>query len=272
MALPSGPDGPGLRATIQMNDYQQQDFPTAAVRHTAPTQQSRPGLRVTPAILSGASAVVVLMLFTVLFLLTRQPDKTAVPVAVATTRTAEPAPTEASPTEQATTSEPAPTGTATFTKTVDPCAVTDEDLVKKLTLFPDKSQIKAEECEWSTLAPGAGMPGNMQFRLQVYVKVFPGDLTAAHEQFLGLRQEAVLLARTSAPAEPPIGDASWTTLYTLPGDTGKGPTTATVGVRVSNAVIQVAYQRHVTEDPAGRLAKGALDVARSVAEKIGTSN
>ena len=253
-----------------MNDYQQQDFPTAAVRHTAPTQQSRPGLRVTPAILSGASAVVVLMLFTVLFLLTRQPEKTAavaVPVPVKTTRAAEP-----SPTEQATTSEPAPTGAATFTKAVDPCTVTDEDLVKKLTLFPDKSQIKAEECEWSTLAPGSGMPDNMQFRLQVYVKVFPGDVTAAHEQFLGQRQEAVLLARTSAPAEPPIGDASWTTLYTLPGDTGKGPTTATVGVRVSNAVIQVAYQRHVTEDSAGRLTKGALDVARSVAEKLGTSN
>ncbi|HUR07277.1 MAG TPA: hypothetical protein VM347_32355 [Nonomuraea sp.] len=253
-----------------MSNYQQQDFPTAAVRHTAPTQQSRPGLRVTPAILSGASAVLVLMLFTVLFLLTRQPDKTApvaLPVPVKTTRAA-----ELSPTEQATTSEPAPTGAATFTKAVDPCTVTDEDLVKKLTLFPDKKQIKAEECEWSTLAPGSGMPGNMQFRLQVYVKVFPGDVTAAHEQFVGQRQEAVLLARTSAPAEPPIGDASWTTLYTLPGDTGKGPTTATVGVRVSNAVIQVTYQRHVTEDPAGRLTKGALDVARSVAEKLGTSN
>jgi hypothetical protein len=255
-----------------MNDYQQKDFPTAAVRHTAPTQQSRPGLRVTPAILSGASAVVVLMLFTVLFLLTRQPDKTAVPVPVKTTRAAEPSPSEPSPTEQATTSEPAPTGAATFTKTVDPCTVTDEDLVKKLTLFPRKLQIKADECEWSTLAPGAGMPGNMQFRLQVYVKVFPGDVTAAHEQFLGQRQEALLLAETSTPAEPPIGDASWTTLYTLPGDTGKGPTTATVGVRVSNAVIQVAYQRNVTEDPAGRLTKGALDVARSVAEKLGTSN
>ncbi|MCA2220538.1 hypothetical protein [Nonomuraea aurantiaca] len=256
-----------------MNDYQQQDFPTAAVPRTAPTQQSRPGLRVTPAILSGAAAVVVLMLFTVLFLLTRQPDKTeAVAVPVKTTRAAEPSPSEASPTEQATTSEPAPTGAATFTKTVDPCTVTDEDLVKKLTLFPDKTQIKAEECEWSTLAPGSGMPGNMQFRLQVYVKVFPGDVAAAHEQFRAQRQEAVLLAKISAPAEPPIGDASWTTLYTLPGDTGRGPTIATAGVRVSNAVIQVTYQRRVTEDPAGRLTKGALDMARSVAEKLGTSN
>ncbi|MEU7743971.1 hypothetical protein [Nonomuraea sp. NPDC049158] len=254
---------------------QQNDFPTAAVPRTAPTQQSRPGLRVTPAILSGAAAVVVLMLFTVLFLLTRQPDKTAavsVPVPVESTRAAEPSPTEPSPSEQTTTSEPAPTGAATFTKAVDPCTVTDEDLVKKLTLFPDKSQIKAEECEWSTLAPGSGMPGNMQFRLQVYVKVFPGDVAAAHEQFVAQRQDAVLLAKTSAPADPPVGDASWTTLYTLPGDTGTGPTIATAGVRVSNAVIQVTYQRRVTEDPAGKLAKGALDAARSVAEKLGTSN
>jgi hypothetical protein len=71
---------------------------------------------------------------------------------------------------------------------------------------------------------------------------------------------------------PPIGDASWSTVYTLDGGTGSGPTMANVGVRVSNAVIQVTYQRRVAEDPAGRLTKGAVEVARSLAEKLGTSN
>jgi hypothetical protein len=258
-----------------VNDYQRNN-PPVAVQHTAPTQQSRPGLRVTPAILSGAAAVVVLMLFTVLFLLTQKPDKTQA-VAVPTKHPASQAPTSGpsateEPTEQATTSEPEPTGPATFTKAVEPCTAVDNALVKKLTLFPDKSQIKADECQWDTLAPAGGLPDNMQFALKVYVKVFPDDVAAAGEQFVAQRQDSVLLAESSTPANPPIGDASWTTVYTLPGGTGQGPTVATTGVRVSNAVIQVIYQRRVGEDPSGRLDKEAQEVARAVAEKLGTSN
>ncbi|MEU8246188.1 hypothetical protein [Nonomuraea sp. NPDC048916] len=258
-----------------MNPNQQGQFPTVAVQRTAPTQQSRPGLRVTPVMLGAAVTVVVLMLLAVVFLLTREPEPAAgatpakpaaTPPSQAATAAAEP-----SPSEPADASEPAPTGPATITKEADPCTLVDEDLVKKLTLYPDdKSQIRADECEWSTLPPGAGLPDNMSFQLRVYVKVFPGDVAAAHEQHVAQRREAMLLARDSTPADPPVGESSWTTRFTMTGGTGNGPTTATVGVRVSNAVIQVVYQRRVPEDPSGRLTKGALEVATAVAAKLGT--
>jgi hypothetical protein len=217
-------------------------------------------------------------LFTVLFLLTREPDPSDAAVAGAPTTAepessaTEPTPADPTPTEQAGTSEPEPTGPATFTKNIDPCAVVDDALVRKLTLFPDKSQILDGECQWETLAPAGGLPNNMQFTLKVYVKVFPDDVGAANEQFVGQRQESVLLAESSSPADPPIGDASWKTVYTLPEGTGQGPTVATVGVRVSNAVIQVTYQRRVGEDPTGRLTQQAQEVAKAVVEKVGTSN
>ncbi|GGO76479.1 hypothetical protein [Nonomuraea cavernae] len=257
-----------------MNPNQPDQFPTVAVQRTAPTQQSRPGLRVTPVILGTAMTVVVLMLFTVVFLLTREPEpaRSATPAATPPSQAATAAP-EPSPREQSPTSEPAPTGPATITKEADPCALADEDLVKKLTLYPDdKSQIRADECEWSTLPRGASLPDNMSFQLRVYVKVFPGDVAAAHEQHVAQRREAMLLARDSTPADPPVGDSSWTTRFTMPGGTGNGPTTATVGVRVSNAVIQVVYQRRVPEDPSDRLTKGALEMATAIAAKLGTGD
>ncbi|WP_214319883.1 hypothetical protein [Nonomuraea sediminis] len=242
------------------------NFPTAP---TAPAG-ARPGLRVTPVILCGALAVVVLMVFTVVFLATRQPDKPAAaavpsskPVQVPTQPVVEP-----TPSEQASTEDPPPTGTARFTKDVQPCPLVDQSLVRKYTFFPDKKQIYQEECEWQTLAPGHGMPGNNQWLLKLYVKVFPGDLAKAQQQFLAQRQDAVLLSKTFTPADPPIGDASWTTLYTLDSGNDHGPTTATVGVRVSNAVIMVTYQRRVTEDPQGRLMKGALEIAKTAADKL----
>lgn len=225
------------------------------------------GLRVTPLTLSVAMAAVIVMLFTVLFMVTAEPEPA--PAVAVPQKKPEPAATVAPTEPPATPSDPAPTGTPKYAQTIDPCAMVPEEVTKKLTLFPDKSQIYKEECEWSTLDPAAGLPDNISFTLTVYVKVFPNDLAAAHEQFLGQRAEAAMLPDKWEPVQPPIGDASWSTLYTLPGGTDRGPTTATVGVRASNAVIQVEYRRRVNADPQGHLTKGALEVARAVAAKLG---
>ncbi|WP_268960879.1 hypothetical protein [Nonomuraea cypriaca] len=37
---------------------------------------------------------------------------------------------------------------------------------------------------------------------------------------------------------------------------------------MSNAVIEVVYNRRVDEDPEGRLTRGALETAKAVADKI----
>ncbi|MER6948644.1 hypothetical protein ABT294_31950 [Nonomuraea sp. NPDC000554] len=251
-----------------MNDYRR-DVPTLRMPDAVPTQQSRPGLLVTPVMLAGAAAAVVAMLFTVLFLLTRVPERAAA-VAVTERPSHSVAPVE-TPSEQPassapTPSDPAPTGTPAYSQAVDPCTAVGDDLVRKLTLFPDKSQIRADECEWRTLDPAAALPGNVQFALKVSVRVLPGDLAAAQQQLLAQRQDSVLLARQWSPAG--VGEESWSTLYTLEPDNA-GPTVATVGARVSNAVIQVTYQRRVTEDPSGHLTKGAVEVAKAVIAKLG---
>lgn len=223
------------------------------------------GLKVTPLLLTGVMALVVVMVFTVLLLLTREQEPVK-KVAVTVPSTSEPAPA-VQPSKQAPTEEPAPTGEARFTQEVEPCTTVTEDLQKKLVLYPDQSQIYKEECEWQTLPRGGQLPDNMGFRLKVYVKVFNEGLEKAHEQFLARRQEASLLPKGFTKAD--IGDNSFSTVWTLPGDTGRGPTTATVGVRVSNAVIEVSYERRVPADPEGRLTKGALEVAKAVADKLG---
>ncbi|MFI6322609.1 hypothetical protein ACIBG8_34075 [Nonomuraea sp. NPDC050556] len=220
------------------------------------------GVKVTPLLLSGVMAVVVLMLFTVVFLLTRAPEPVK-KVAAVTVPTASEEPTQSAEPSQ----EAVPTGEARFTTEADPCALVDEDLQKKYVLYPDKSQIYREECEWQSLPRGAQLPDNMGFRLKVYVKVFTEGLGKAHEQYLARRADATLLPKKYNDAG--IGDASYSTVWTLPGDTGRGPTTATVGVRLSNAVIEVSYERRVDADPEGRLTKGALEVAKAVADKVG---
>lgn len=247
-----------------MNDYP----------NTAPTK--RPGLRMTPGLLSGAMAVLVLMVFTIVFLATRQPPPAPVitQVSARTSRPTEEAtepgtPPPASPTEQPSTSEPVPTGEAKFTKEVDPCKLVGEDLRVKLVLFPKETKIYKEECEWGTLPRfGAGIPDNMYHKLKVYTKVFTGGVAEAHEQFVARRGEAALIPKGYTKPDPIVGDDSFVTGWTLPGDTGKGPTTAVVGVRVSNAVIEVTYDRRVTEDPEGRLTRGAMEVAKAVADKL----
>lgn len=221
------------------------------------------GVKMTPLLLSGVMAVIVLMLFTVVFLLTRAPEpvkKAAVTVPM-TSEPSEPAPTQ-EPSE-----DPVPTGEAKFTTEADPCALVDEDLQKKYVLYPDKSQIYREECEWQTLPRGGQLPDNMGFRLKVFVKVFAEGLGKAHEQYLARRADSTQLPKKYSNAG--IGDASYSTVWTLPGDTGRGPTTATVGVRLSNAVIEVSYERRVDADPEGRLTKGALEVAKAMAAKLG---
>ncbi|MFC4010016.1 hypothetical protein ACFOY2_22500 [Nonomuraea purpurea] len=243
-----------------------------------PTQPRppRPGIRVTPVLLSGAMAVLVLMVFTIAFLLTREPPQaqaasaattTPVPVRSAT----DPPPTADVPDAQPSTSEPVPTGEAKFTKELDPCGLLAEDLLAKLVLFPKKSQIYKEECEWYTnQANRASLPENMSFTLKVYAKVFPEGVAKAHEQFIARRWKAETIPGEYAKADPAIGDDSYVTRWTTPSGTGRGPTTAVVGVRLSNAVIEVRYDRRVAEDPEGRLARGALDAAKALADKIGT--
>lgn len=162
-----------------------------------------------------------------------------------------------------------PTGEAKFTKEVDPCKLVGEDLRVKLVLFPEETKIYKEECEWGTLPRfGGGIPDNMYHKLKVYTKVFTGGVAEAHEQFVARRGEAALIPKGYTKPDPIVGDDSFVTGWTLPGDTGKGPTTAVVGVRVSNAVIEVTYDRRVTEDPEGRLTRGALEVAKAVADKL----
>lgn len=237
-----------------------------------PSTATRSGVRVTPLVLAGAMSVVVLMLFTVIFLLTREPEP-AKPVAVTVPTRQEPTPDL--PSQSATTAEPepepVPSGEAKFTKDVDPCTLVDEQLRTKLVLYPKETKIYVEECEWQTLPSGAQLPDNMGFGLKVYLKVFSEGVAKAHEQLIARRQDTVLLAETFTKAEPAIGDDSWVTIYSMPGDTGRGPTTATVGVRVSNAVIQVEYDRRVTEDTEGKLRAGALEVAKVVADKLNAS-
>ncbi|NUR86237.1 MAG: hypothetical protein HOY71_19320 [Nonomuraea sp.] len=266
-----------------MND----NYPTAAMRqqppmppmpphHTSPTAPTAPsgtrqGLKVTPMLLSGALAVVVVMVLTVVFLATREPDKepaAAVTVAVPTKKATPAQEPSQEASAQASPSDPPPTGSPKFTQAPDPCGLVDAALIKKLTLFPKKTQIYQEECQWDQLAPGHSLPDNMSFLLKLYVKVYPGDLAKAQQQFLAQRADAVLLSESFTPANPPIGEESWTTLYTLEGGTGNGPTKATVGVRVSNAVIMVTYQRRVPEDPQGRLLKGAQELAKAAADKL----
>ncbi|MEU6998530.1 hypothetical protein [Nonomuraea sp. NPDC046570] len=254
-----------------MNDNQG-SIPTTAARNTAPTVVSggtRPGLLVTPALFGGAMAAVVVMVFVVLFLVTREaeparavpPPKASVPVETETA--SEPT----TPGEQEPAAEPEPTGAARFTKDVEPCPLVGEELTKKLVLFPQQSQIYKEECEWS-LTGKVMLPDNMTHNLKVYVKVFGEGVGKAHEQFLARRQEASLLPRTFTPLVPPVGDASYSTLYSMTGGTNQGPTTATVGIRTSNALIEVEYQRRVPADPTGRLTRGATEVAVAVAKAV----
>ncbi|WP_220447745.1 hypothetical protein, partial [Nonomuraea diastatica] len=223
------------------------------------------GVRVTPGLLSGAMAVLVLMVFTVAFLLTRQeppPAPPSKPVSARTTASSAP------PSTQPPTSEPPPTGEAKFSDDVDPCDLLTEELLTKLVVFPKQQKIYKEECEWTTLTPyGAGLPDNMTFRLKVYTKVFPDGVTQAHEQFVARRHKASLIPQGYTKAEPAVGDDSYVTAYTLEGS-DRGPTKAVVGVRVSNAVVEVEYGRSVTQDAEGRLTAGALETARTVAEKL----
>ncbi|TDE38060.1 hypothetical protein E1295_33995 [Nonomuraea mesophila] len=231
-----------------------------------PPRTPRPsGVRVTPGLLSGAMAVLVLMVFTVAFLLTRQepPPPPAEPVAARTTATSAP------PSTQPPASEPPPTGEAKFSDDADPCELVTEDLRTKLVVYPKQTKLYKEECEWTTLPQyGAGLPQNMTFRLKVYTKVFPDGVAQAHEEFVARRHKAALIPQGYAKAEPPVGDDSYVTVYTLEG-ADHGPTKAIAGVRVSNAVVEVEYGRNVTEDPEGRLTAGALEAARTVAEKLG---
>lgn len=231
-----------------------------------PPRTPRPtGVRVTPGLFSGAMAVLVLMAFTIVFLLTREepPPPPARPVSARTTAPSAP------PSAQPSTSEPVPAGEAKFSSDVDPCNLLTEELLTKLVIFPKQSKIYQEECEWTAQTQyGAGLPDNMTFRLKVYTKVFPNGVAQAHEQFVSRRYEASLIPRGYTKAEPAIGDDSYVTAYTLPGGNGRGPTTATVGVRVSNVVVEVEYNRSVPEDPEGRLTAGALETARTVAEKL----
>ncbi|WP_327091324.1 hypothetical protein OIE66_11970 [Nonomuraea sp. NBC_01738] len=217
-------------------------------------------------------AAVVVMLFTVLFLLTDEPDPIAATTTTATESLApeeEPSaePTgEASQSASAPPSDPPPTGTPKYTGEVDPCKLLGEDVTTKLTLYPDQSQIYKEECEWSTRT--IGDTNNMMFRLEVYAKVFP-DLAAADQQFKAQRQDTALLTDTWQPTPEPVGDASWMGTYTLEGGNDRGPTKTIVGVRASNAVILVTYGRSVSSDPQGRLAKGALEAAKAMVAKLG---
>jgi hypothetical protein len=157
-----------------------------------------------------------------------------------------------------------PTGPATFTKEALPCELLGEELVAKLVPQPTQSQIYKEECEWDT---GATLPANMSHSLKIYVKVYPGDVAKAHEQLGARRDDAKLLSDSTWPLTPPVGDDSFVAHYTLEGS-NQGPTIAVVGVRVSNAVIEVTYNRRVTEDPTGRLIKGATEVAAAIAAKL----
>ncbi|MFI7223233.1 hypothetical protein ACIBO5_08415 [Nonomuraea angiospora] len=230
----------------------------------------------TPVLLSGAMAVLVLMVFTIAFLLTRErpqvPTASAATTAPAPVRSATDRPPATDvPQARPSTSEPVPTGEAKFTKELDPCGLLTEDLLAKLVLFPRKSQIYKEECEWNTTPEyGTALPDNMSFTVKVYAKVFPEGVAKAHEQLIARRYKAELIPRGYAKADPAIGDDSYVTRWTMPGGTGRGPTTAVVGVRLSNAVIEVRYDRRVTGDPEGRLARGALDAAKAIADKVGT--
>ncbi|MGW4793362.1 hypothetical protein ACWEPC_13265 [Nonomuraea sp. NPDC004297] len=244
-----------------------------------PPRTPRPGgVRVTPALLGGVMAVLVLMVFTVAFLLTREePAPPARPVAARTDAPA-PDPTGAThepstpPSASPSTSEPVPTGEAKFSADVDPCGLVTEELLTKLVIYPKKSQIYKEECTWDTMLPSgylAQLPENMSFKLTIYAKVFSGGPAQAHEQFVAQRHRSSLIPGGFTKAEPAIGDDSYVTSYLLEGGS-RGPTTAYVGVRVSNAVVQVKFERRVTEDPEGRLIAGALEAARAVAEKLGS--
>ncbi|MEO3805929.1 hypothetical protein [Nonomuraea sp. B1E8] len=236
-----------------------------------PPRSPRPGgVRITPGLLSGAMAVLVLMVFTVAFLLTRQEPPPAPPGEPVSARTKPPSapPSTQPPSTRPSTSEPPPTGEAKFSGDVDPCELLGEELLTKLVIFPKQQKIYKEECEWTTLPSyGAGLPTNMTFRLKVYTKVFPDGVTQAHEQFVARRHEASLIPRGYTKAEPAVGDDSYVTAYTLEGS-DRGPTKAIVGVRVSNAVVEVEYDRDVIQDPEGRLTAGALETARAVAEKL----
>ncbi|MEO3870085.1 hypothetical protein ABGB18_14795 [Nonomuraea sp. B12E4] len=238
---------------------------------TTPSRGARPGIRVTPGLLGGAMAVLVLMVFTIAFLLTRG---TPVESAAAPTTTRAPQPGTADspsatevPSAHPSASEPVPSGPAKFSKDVDPCTLVGEDVLAKLVLAPRKTKIYVEECEWATYGGLAQRyPENMGFTLKVYLKVFPGGVAEAHEQLLARRYEATAVSRAYTRADPAIGDDSYVTAYTSPGGA-----TAIAGVRLSNAVIEARYDRKVTEDPEGRLTKGALEVAQEVAGKLSTS-
>lgn len=252
-----------------MNDNQR-NIPTTAMRNTAPTVVSggtRPGLLVTPALFGGAMAAVVVMVFIVLFLITRESEPASAAPAPKPQRPVTTESEPAVPSQEATAAEPVPTGPARFTKDVDPCPLVSEELTKKLVLYPNKSQIYKEECEWG-MSGRVPLPGNMTHRLTVYVKVFGEGVGKAHEQFLARRDRASSLPEKFTPLVPPVGDDSYSTLWTLPGGTNQGPTTATVGIRTSNALIEVAYERRVPADPAGRLTRGATEVATAVAKAL----
>ncbi|MCG5219770.1 hypothetical protein [Streptosporangium sp. KLBMP 9127] len=243
--------------------------PQSTVPLGSPPPAGSPVLRLTPAIFGSALAVIVVMVLTLIFLLTRPAqvsEAQVVPTLAAPSTAAVPPPADPSvPAQPASTPSVAPTGPARFTEEAKPCELVSTELIDKLVRRQKQSQIYKEECEWSTIA---NLPDNMTHNLTVFVKVYPDDVAKAHEQLYAKRAEYNWHEAGIWPLQPAIGDDSYVTVNSLEGGRNQGPSKAIVGIRVSNALIEVTYDRRVPADPTGRLLQGATEVAKAVADKL----